>query len=268
MGKKIVLANPCGKVADLCFDAGSVAVVDAWYGVVAYAFQIYFDFSGYSDMAVGLGLMLGFVFPRNFDRPYLSQSITEFWRRWHQSLSRWLRDYLYLPLGGNRGGVRRTYVNLALVMLLGGLWHGAAWNFLIWGAFHGALLILERLRGKTSPYAGAPRTARVGLTFLLTTISWVFFRAADLGSAVRYLGHMFGWAGAQDGAGLLAGVIYQPYYLITFVAAAWIVWGCRDTWEFLVELTWTKGVLSLLLLLLSLALMTTQSYNPFIYFIF
>ena len=137
LGKKILLANPCGKVADMAFDAGSIGCIDSWIGVVAYAFQIYFDFSAYSDMAIGLGLMLGFMFAKNFDSPYLSQSITEFWRRWHLSLSTWLRDNLYYPLGGNRKGPVRTYINLALVMLLGGLWHGASWNFVIWGAIHG-----------------------------------------------------------------------------------------------------------------------------------
>ena len=159
MAKKILLANPCGKIADLCFDAGSLHPLDAWYGVTAYAFQIYFDFSGYSDMAIGLGLMLGFVFPRNFDSPYTSRSITEFWRRWHMSLSRWLRDYLYIPLGGNRKGNARTYVNLAVVMLLGGLWHGASWNFLIWGGYHGALLAGERALGRERATARLPRVA-------------------------------------------------------------------------------------------------------------
>jgi alginate O-acetyltransferase complex protein AlgI len=125
--------------------------LDAWYGVVAYAFQIYFDFSAYSDMAIGLGLMLGFMFAKNFDSPYLSQSITEFWRRWHLSLSTWLRDNLYIPLGGNRKGEVRTYVNLAMtVMLLGGLWHGASWNFVIWGGIHGGMLAIERMQGKDS----------------------------------------------------------------------------------------------------------------------
>ena len=146
LAKKVLLANPCGKIADLAFDAGSLSPLDAWYGVTAYAFQIYFDFSGYSDMAIGLGLMLGFVFPKNFDSPYRAQSITDFWRRWHISLSTWLRDYLYVPLGGNRNGPWRTYINLFIVMLLGGLWHGAAWTFVVWGGLHGALLAVERLR--------------------------------------------------------------------------------------------------------------------------
>jgi len=131
MAKKVLIANPCGKVADSVFNAASVTTLDSWYGLAAYGFQIYFDFSGYSDMAIGLGLMLGFVFAKNFDTPYKSQSITEFWRRWHISLSSWLRDYLYIPLGGNRRGKVRTYINLFTVMLLGGLWHGAAWNYVI-----------------------------------------------------------------------------------------------------------------------------------------
>jgi len=174
LAKKVLLANPCGKVADLAFEAGSRGPLEAWYGATAYAFQIYFDFSGYSDMAIGLGLMLGFVFPKNFDSPYRSQSITEFWRRWHISLSTWLRDYLYVPLGGNRKGEVRTYVNLFIVMLLGGLWHGAAWNFVIWGALHGALLGFERLRGKAAVYGSLPPPLRVGVTFILVLITWVF----------------------------------------------------------------------------------------------
>jgi alginate O-acetyltransferase complex protein AlgI len=219
LAKKVLLANPCGKVADLAFDAGGLTVVDAWYGVIAYAFQIYFDFSGYSDMAIGLGLMLGFVFPKNFDSPYRSQSITEFWHRWHISLSTWLRDYLYVPLGGNRKGPRRTYVNLAIVMLLGGLWHGAAWNFVVWGGLHGLLLAVERFRGKASFYAGVPAPLRVALTFAVVLVTWVFFRAPDLPSAMRYLGHMAGIVAAHDGAPLLAGVVYQPYYFGTMLVS-------------------------------------------------
>ena len=138
--------------------------LDAWVGVIAYAFQIYFDFSGYSDMAIGLGRMFGFVIPENFRSPYLSESITDFWRRWHISLSTWLRDYLYIPLGGNRKGPRRTYINLALVMLLGGLWHGADWTFVVWGAYHGTLLAFERWMGKKSPYDCLPRAGRIAVT--------------------------------------------------------------------------------------------------------
>ncbi|HQO35823.1 MAG TPA: MBOAT family O-acyltransferase, partial [bacterium] len=142
--KKLFLANMIGQAADAAFGAETLTTLDAWFGVIAYAFQIYFDFSGYSDMAIGLGRMFGFEFPRNFNAPYLADSITDFWRRWHISLSTFLRDYLYIPLGGNRVGPRRTYINLTLVMLLGGLWHGASWVFVIWGAYHGLFLAFER----------------------------------------------------------------------------------------------------------------------------
>jgi len=161
LSKKILLANPMAHIADVAFAAGGLHAYDAWYGVVAYAFQIYFDFSAYSDMAVGMGLMLGFYFTKNFNDPYRSVSITDFWQRWHMSLSTWLRDYLYIPLGGNRRGARRTYVNLMTVMLLGGLWHGASWNFVIWGGIHGSMLGLERWQGKDSVYRRLPAVVRV-----------------------------------------------------------------------------------------------------------
>jgi len=268
MAKKVLLANPCGKIADTTFDAASVSFVDAWYGVCAYAFQIYFDFSGYSDMAIGLGLILGFSFPKNFDSPYRSKSITEFWRRWHLSLSRWLRDYLYIPLGGNRHGAGRTYRNLAVVMLLGGLWHGAAWTFVIWGALHGLMLAAERAHGGEAATAGLPGVLRVGLTFVLVLISWVFFRAADLSMALGYLGSMAGAGAVRPEGTLVGGLIYQPYYLATFVAAALVTWAAPQTWDFCRRLTWPKALASLGLLWLALVSMETQGYNPFIYFIF
>jgi alginate O-acetyltransferase complex protein AlgI len=268
VAKKVLLANPCGKVADLVFEAGSLAPAEAWYGVTAYAFQIYFDFSGYSDMAIGLGLMLGFVFPKNFDSPYKSQSITEFWHRWHISLSAWLRDYLYVPLGGNRKGRRRTYINLFLVMLLGGLWHGAAWNFVAWGALHGILLASERLRGKTALYTALPAPLRIGVTFLLVLVTWVFFRATDLGHAFRYLGDMFGAGTPGEPAALLRGIVYQPYYLVTFLLAAVIVWGAPQTWDWSRNLSVPKAVTAVAIFIVSVVVLATQSYNPFIYFFF
>jgi alginate O-acetyltransferase complex protein AlgI len=268
LSKKVLIANPCGKVADLAFEAGSRESLDAWYGATAYAFQIYFDFSGYSDMAVGLGLMLGFVFMKNFDAPYRSQSLTEFWHRWHISLSTWLRDYLYMPLGGNRKGPRRTYVNLFIVMLLGGLWHGAAWNFVIWGALHGSLLALERVRGKAALYQRLPAPARVAATFAIVLVTWVFFRAPGLSEAWRYLADMAGLGVTGSGAALLGGIIYQPYYLITFLTAAAIVWTAPQTWEWVQALNPRKALAATALMLLSIAALTTQAYNPFIYFIF
>jgi alginate O-acetyltransferase complex protein AlgI len=267
MAKKVLLANPCGKIADTTFNTGDLSCFDAWYGAVAYAFQIYFDFSGYSDMAIGLGLMLGFVFAKNFDSPYRSKSITEFWRRWHLSLSTWLRDYLYIPLGGNRKGSVRTYINLALVMLLGGLWHGASWNFLIWGGIHGGYLAFERAQGKESIYHKLPALLQVLITFFIVLIAWVFFRADTLPDAWQYLKCMFG--GATPGQGeAVRGLIYNPYYVVNFILAGVTIWALPQTWDFTRRLTWPKIAWCIVLFFVSLIALTTQSYNPFIYFIF
>ncbi len=268
LAKKILLANPCGKIADTVFDAGAASTLDAWYGATAYAFQIYFDFSAYSDMAIGLGLMLGWVFAKNFDSPYISQSLTEFWRRWHLSLSTWLRDNLYIPLGGNRLGEVRTYINLGITMLLGGLWHGASWNFAIWGAIHGGMLAIERIQGKDSIYARLPGPLKTAITFVIVLFTWVFFRARDLTSAVNYCKTMLGFGATQNSSDLLAGLIYQPYFLLSFAIAAVIVWGCPQTWDFTRRLTWPKAVFAAVILFLALTLMETQAFNPFIYFKF
>jgi len=266
--KKVMLANTCGKVADTCFDAGSVGTMDAWVGVVAYAFQIYYDFSAYSDMAIGLGLMMGFVFPKNFDSPYLSESITEFWRRWHISLSTWLRDYLYIPLGGNRKGELRTYANLAIVMLLGGLWHGAAWNFLLWGAIHGGMLAFERMQGKDSPYRMLPRPVKIAITFIIVCFAWVFFRAKTLGDALAYCGAMLGRGDAEPAAALVGGLIYQPYHVMWLGIAAGLAFFGVQAWDFTKRITPIKAALIAALFIASVVLLTTQSFNPFIYFIF
>lgn len=268
LGKKVLLANPCGKVADMAFDSGSIGCADSWIGAVAYAFQIYFDFSAYSDMAIGLGLMMGFVFAKNFDSPYLSRSISEFWRRWHLSLSTWLRDNLYYPLGGNRKGRVRTYVNLALVMLLGGLWHGASWNFVIWGAIHGLMLMIERAGGNRAIHGGLLGFAKMATTFVIVCFTWVFFRAADLPAAVDYCRSMLGLASPQSGAGLIGGLIYQPYYAASMLLAAFVVWFCPQTWDFTRKITWKKTLWITTVFWLAIAAMTAQEFNPFIYFIF
>jgi alginate O-acetyltransferase complex protein AlgI len=223
LGKKVLLANPCGHVADAVFTAGTTVALDAWYGAIAYAFQIYFDFSGYSDMAIGLGLMLGFIFAKNFDSPYKSASITEFWRRWHISLSSWLRDYLYISLGGSRAGVWRTYRNLILTMLLGGLWHGASWNFVIWGGLHGGWLAFERRLADRAVVARLPRAAHVAATFLLVVLAWVFFRAPTLSASMLYFQSMLGLAQPDTRQVIATGLIYQPYYLLTALAAGVVV---------------------------------------------
>ncbi len=269
LAKKVLLANPCGKIADTVFDAASSTALDAWYGLAAYAFQIYFDFSGYSDMAIGLGLMLGFVFPKNFDSPYRSRSITEFWRRWHLSLSTWLRDYLYVPLGGNRRGPRRTYVNLAVVMLLGGLWHGAAWNFVVWGALHGLLLAAERAAGGGERlWRWIPARLRAGWIFFLLLLTWVPFRAPDLAAAGDFLQRLWGALPAAPEASLLAGTILAPYLVGSFLLAAAIVWLAPQSWDWTREMRAGKLCTALGLLLLALVALATQQFNPFIYFLF
>jgi D-alanyl-lipoteichoic acid acyltransferase DltB (MBOAT superfamily) len=202
--KKMAFADQFAKVANSYF--GHVAErqgwLPAWSGALAFGLQIYFDFAGYTDIAIGVAKLFGFHFPPNFRRPYLAASITDFWRRWHISRSSWLRDYLYIPLGGNRGSQLATYRNLMLTMLLGGLWHGASWNFMIWGGYHGALLSVERsLPGRQKADDISPRPSwsaqslsypfRALLTFLLVLVGWVFFRAANLTESVAVLRQMF-----------------------------------------------------------------------------
>ncbi len=266
--KKIMLANPMGNLADASFAADSPAALDAWFGVTAYAFQIYFDFAGYSDMAVGLGRMFGFEFLRNFDAPYRAESITDFWRRWHISLSTFLRDYLYIPLGGNRLGPRRTYVNLTIVMLLGGLWHGANWTFVLWGAFHGIMLAFERARGKRTVYAGLPKPIRVGLTFVLVLFSWVLFRSATLDDALHYFAAMFGAGGQQAGSMLLAAEFYGPGRLLEFGLCAVLAFTRLQAFDWVDRLTLPKVLVLIVLFVVSLMTMFTQAFNPFLYFQF
>jgi alginate O-acetyltransferase complex protein AlgI len=192
--KKVVIADSIAPIADAAFatSGGDMTTATAWMGALAYTLQLYFDFSGYSDMAIGLGLMIGFRLPENFDRPYSAASITDFWRRWHMSLSRWFRDYVYIPLGGNRAGAAATYRNLIIIFVATGFWHGANWTFLVWGLFHGALMLIERATGSGVVTATGPALVlRRALTFLLVVIGWVFFRAESLGQAATMLQHMF-----------------------------------------------------------------------------
>jgi alginate O-acetyltransferase complex protein AlgI len=268
MGKKILIANPMGALADTAFAAGPLHAPDAWAGVVGYAFQIYFDFSGYSDMAVGLALMMGFVLIQNFDSPYQADSITDFWRRWHISLSTWLRDYLYVPLGGNRKGPGRTYVNLMTVMLLGGLWHGASWNFVIWGGIHGGMLAFERAQGKNSPYRRLPRPLRVGLTFGIVCLSWVFFRATTLGQALTTFQSLFGLAVTTPASDVAAGAMYNPYHGFVLLLAAVVVWGAPNVWRLTARLDTLRVAGAVACLALAVVMMWTQTTNPFLYFQF
>ena len=269
--KKIVLADPMGVLADAAFGAGpgSLGMASAWLGIVAYAFQIYFDFSAYSDMAIGLGRMFGFRFIENFDSPYHAASLTEFWRRWHISLSTFLRDYLYIPLGGNRKGPSRTYVNLMTVMLLGGLWHGASTTFLVWGGIHGLMLALERWRGKKPLYGPLPRPLRTGLTFGVLLVTWVFFRSDNFSTASRYLGAMFlGSDGGNAAAPLLTAQLAALPNLLWLAACAIVVWLVPNSQVVLQRLTVWKVGACLAGFVISLGLMFAQGYSPFLYFQF
>lgn len=195
--KKVWIADQFAPVAAAAFDGGGPPqLVTAWAGTLGYTFQLYFDFSAYSDMARGLGLMLGFDFPVNFNSPYKSANISEFWNRWHITLSHWLRDYLYIPLGGSRRGTARTLRNLSITMFLGGLWHGAAWNFVLWGVYHGALLVAHACWRRTTRFR-LPRLVAVPMTFLSVMIGWALFRANSLGGAVDVLSGMVGRYGLE-----------------------------------------------------------------------
>ncbi len=266
--KKVLLANPLGGAANAVFAAAAPGVADAWFGAMAYTFQLYFDFSGYSDMAIGLSRMFGFDIPRNFNAPYLSDSITDFWRRWHISLSTFFREYLYIPLGGNRRGELRTYVNLATVMLLCGLWHGSSWTYILWGAYHGAFLIVERWTEKRSLYGTLPRPFRVVLTLLIVMISWVFFRSATFADGVRYLSAMFGANGWAGGSVLMGAEIYVPGRIIEMILCAVLSFVPWQAYDWAGRVTWLKWIVLIPLFCLAIMTMWTQAFSPFLYFQF
>jgi alginate O-acetyltransferase complex protein AlgI len=192
LSKKVLIANVCGAYADEVFalESNFISTSTAWIGALAYTMQIYFDFSGYSDMAIGIARMLGFIFPENFNAPYISGSITEFWRRWHISLSRWIRDYLYIALGGNKVSPARMYFNLILCFLVSGFWHGAEWTFILWGAYHGLFLILDKLF-LLKLFSGFGKIPSVLITFILTIFGWVIFRSSSFDFAIDFIGKMF-----------------------------------------------------------------------------
>ena len=221
-------------------------------------------------MAIGLGLMFGFVFPKNFDSPYRSRSITEFWRRWHLSLSTWLRDYLYIPLGGNRKKAKGAPISTwHMVMLLGGLWHGSSWNFVIWGAIHGGMLAFERkFGGKKSIYANLPAPVSVLITFVVVCIAWVFFRAATLSDAANYIAAMFGFGNDHVTASLVTGQIITTYHIASLMLALFLAWFGPQTWDFTRKLTWPKLALITVLFVTALIMLSATSFSPFIYFIF
>ena len=274
LSKKVLIANVLGEEADRIFalDPDLMGASVAWIGILAYAFQIYYDFSGYSDMAIGLGLMTGFRFPENFNNPYISRNITEFWRRWHITLGRFMKDYLYIPLGGNRVSTARVFFNLWLVFLLSGLWHGAAWNFVVWGIYHGVFLIMDRLfLLRFSKAIG--KVPSILLTFFITLIGWVFFRAESLPHAFSYLHSMFAFEAGQ--VSLPEGIkFYSILGLAAFFAFYAVIKGVEQWQEKVLQpvssipaLTLRLGF-SLLFFVLALATVTATGFNPFIYFRF
>lgn len=271
--KKVLIADGVASLADRAFASAAPSAADAWLGALAYTVQLYFDFSGYSDMAVGLGLMMGFRFMENFNHPYVSRSVTEFWTRWHISLSTWLRDYLYIPLGGNRKGASRTYVNLMLVMLLGGLWHGANWTFVLWGAWHGLFLAVERSLGARKLWRPVPAWLSVPKTMLIVVLGWVIFRAATISEAWRVVRGMFGahgWGLTEGFAWELTGLELSTLLLgfaVIYLAPWWrgLVW--RQPAERQGRLQ-AAHLLILPLFALGVLRLSAQSFSPFLYFQF
>lgn len=216
LAKKVVIASSCGQITDIIFDL-SPKLLDtkvAWLGAITYTLQIYFDFSAYSDMAIGLGMLFGFTYPENFNRPYSAVSITDFWRRWHITLSRWFRDYLYIPLGGNRRTTARTCLNMAIVCILCGLWHGANWTFLFWGIYHGVFLVLERITAVREVPADKYKILRRSVTLLIVIIGWVLFRSEDIGRAIGYMGAMFTFADLPISYELSLALNYQNLLIL------------------------------------------------------
>ncbi|MBT3646643.1 MAG: MBOAT family protein [Flavobacteriales bacterium] len=266
LAKKILVADQLATIADKAFAGGDIGSMTALIGLIAYTFQIYFDFAGYSDMAIGLGRMMGFEFPENFRWPYVAKGFKEFWSRWHITLSTWMRDYLYVPLGGNKFSAALTMRNLWIVFLLSGLWHGASWNFVIWGAWHGLLLTIGRHTKIFEKLPGGPST---GLTFILVMLGWVWFRADDLTHALDYFEHLFRWDAHLD---------FFPkdrkwWMLIIAVSFSFVPRPMHDYLERFMRsdrksLVIVKSIGALMLLVLCLGQIALADSQPFIYFRF
>lgn len=275
LAKKVLIANVMGEQVDKIFAMSpeTLSTPLAWIGIIAYAFQIYYDFAGYSDMAIGIGKMMGFKFPENFNNPYISRSITEFWRRWHITLGRFMKDYLYIPLGGNRVNTqRRLFFNLVFVFILSGLWHGAAWTFIFWGVYHGLFLILDRLfLKKVLDKIG--KYPSIIFTFIVILIGWVLFRSPDITFAWSYINKMFEFDFTS-----IAFSFDEKFYIILILAIIFaffaVIKGIEE-WQMRV---FTKHrsfksylgmtIFALLLLIICIGSITSSGFNPFIYFRF
>lgn len=273
LGKKVLLANNVGMLWTSIkgTDLSEISVLTAWLGILAYTFQIYFDFSGYSDMAIGLGKMFGFDFPINFDHPYQSASITEFWRRWHITLGAWFRTYVYIPLGGNRKGKVKMYRNLAIVWLLTGFWHGASFNFIIWGAFYGFLIIIEKA-GFLKVLEKLPSLVSRAYTFVLVMIGWVFFDTENLSQAGQYLKAMFAGKCFYDSLSFYQLRSYIIILLICAVGSTEIVKKASEKISDIKKLEKVSCLfvpaVQVCIFLLCTCFLVDPSYNPFLYFRF
>ena len=280
LAKKLLIANPVGAVADQLFaiEPSGLPTWALWLAVVCYALQIYFDFSGYSDMAIGIARMFGFRFPENFNYPYTATSIQDFWRRWHITLSAWFRDYVYLPLGGNRGSLWRTTINLWIVFLLCGAWHGASWNFIVWGMWHGLFLSIERIGAVHRLLTSLPRFVRAAYVMLIVLIGWVFFRQTSLDLAFEMLWRMFVPVATAGNVLLISAQVPPP--TLVLIAAAMVfacpVWpALKERLAAMQQKPGSQVVYDLgralavgCLTLLCVATMALDQHNPFIYFRF
>lgn len=275
LAKKVLIANVMGKYADmyLSMDLAGLSSPEAWIGIIAYSFQIYFDFAGYSDMAIGIGRMLGFTFPENFNNPYVSKNISEFWRRWHMTLSAWMRDYLYIPLGGSRVETRtRLFMNLWVVFLISGLWHGASWNFVIWGAYHGLFLVLDRLFLKKILNKTGTLISTL-FTFLVVVLGWVVFRLETFGEAIIFYKRLFAFdfgsieiTNKLDLLIIMAVAIFFSFFTLSKQGRKLehsVYFDAYNRRKYII-----MGIIVGLLFFLSVGSIAATGFNPFIYFRF
>ncbi|MDA1292943.1 MAG: hypothetical protein O3A81_04145 [bacterium] len=256
LAKKILIADTCGLIADNAFAVQELGTGAAWIGILAYTFQIYYDFSGYSDMAIGLGLLFGFTFPENFRFPYMATSIGDFWRRWHITLGNWFRDYVYIPLGGSKSGVKRTLINLLITMFLAGLWHGASWTFVVWGVYYGVLLAVERLT--ISARSALPKALQILMTFFLVTMGWVLFRSETFEQALSFYSALFSKsAGTIETFGITTIILVGLFTLLEPFFP-----------DVLKKVSWRSAVVCSVLFATSLIMIAGNESSPFLYFQF
>ena len=278
LAKKMLIANTCAELADAVFSTpvGELSTAWAWGGIVMYSFQIFFDFSGYSDMAIGLGKMLGFDLLENFNYPYISKSIREFWRRWHISLSTWFRDYVYIPLGGNQVSTPRIYMNLFIVFFVTGLWHGASWNFIFWGLFHGFFIVIERM-GFDRLLSRLWLPLQHAYALVIVLVGWVFFRADDLSQGFQFLSKMFSLSTGEVGRiSYLSHFFFNKQFLLAAAVATLLSTPLYVKLSHYTDARiaphaatgFARLVLGIILFIISISFIAADSYNPFIYFRF